>query len=183
MINQDFRRYYKSYKSILDEKQRIIDEENEKLLKIKEEELRIKKEEEDKLKQEEELEKEKEAEKKKIDLKKVKTSEKRNEKDIKSDRNENSKDESKQDKSLIINKQKVYTTLVKEEIDDKKDNYSSECLLPIIQKKFEQCQNFVEEYILREEQFWSINRNKFYKIIPLLVEPPKIEENEDVPHS
>jgi hypothetical protein len=46
----------------------------------------------------------------------------------------------------------------------------------IVQDKYNKCQEFVENYVMKNEEFWSKNRKKMYCIIPISVDPPVIEE-------
>lgn len=66
-----------------------------------------------------------------------------------------------------------------EEEEAVKDDFCSKNLLDLIKPRYNKCQEYVENYILGNEEFWSKNRKKFYKIIPIDVIPPKIEENKE----
>ena len=193
---------------LFEEEQRKLQEiEDEKRAKEEEEE-RIKREEEvrEREEREEREREEKEKEETKQGLLNKKTKEIQKEKTKKEDSKKKEKEDNSKNASNIKNskntsnlnasmsnskdakdikgeKEKVGNILTDEnkilEEEEPLDNYCSKSLMPIVKSKFDLCQEFVENYLLKNEEFWSKNRKKFYPIIPIDVVPPKIEENAD----
>lgn len=68
---------------------------------------------------------------------------------------------------------------IKEVKEDLVLDYSSKSLLDIVKQKFNICQQFVESHILESERYYHQKRKQDYKIIPIQVDPPKPEEEDE----
>jgi hypothetical protein len=83
------------------------------------------------------------------------------------------------EENQIVDQLKPLDTQAREELK-KEDLFSSKKLLEIVKEKFTKCQVFIEEFVLNNEDYYSNKRKKNYKIIPIQIDPPKIELENDV---
>jgi len=176
-VKQNFRRYFKKYKEDCDKKKnKEIEEEEENEKKRLEKEKEEEKEEEGKGKEKEKEEGQTNLE----NLEKVEDQEKNN---LSSKNDGPNNDDPNNDQSKLKSIYKKTTTENNDNMEDQEfqDNYCSSSLMNIVQEKFNKCQEFVENYVIKNEEFWSKNRKKFYCIIPINIDPPVInEENMDM---